>query len=34
MAHDELLELSGAGIHEVTLYENDRLVYGPMSLDD
>jgi len=28
------LGLSGAGIHEVTLYENDRLVYGPMSLDD
>ena len=27
------LELSEAGVHEVALYESDRLVYGPMSLE-
>lgn len=27
------LELSDAGVHEVSLYEGDRLVYGPMSLE-
>lgn len=26
-------ELAFAGVHEVTLYEEDRLVYGPMSLE-
>lgn len=26
-------ELSDAGVHAVSLYENDRLVYGPMSLE-
>lgn len=26
-------ELAEAGVHEVSLYESDRLVYGPMSLD-
>jgi hypothetical protein len=26
-------ELSAAGVHEVSLYESDRLVYGPMSLE-
>lgn len=26
-------ELGGAGVHAVSLYENDRLVYGPMSLE-
>ncbi len=26
-------ELAEAGAHEVSLYESDRLVYGPMSLD-
>jgi hypothetical protein len=26
-------ELAAAGVHEVCLYESDRLVYGPMSLD-
>lgn len=26
-------ELAEAGIHEVSLYEADRLVYGPMSLE-
>lgn len=26
-------ELSVAGVREVTLYEQDRLVYGPMSLE-
>ncbi len=26
-------DLAAAGVHEVSLYENDRLVYGPMSLD-
>lgn len=26
-------DLSDAGVHEVSLYEGDRLVYGPMSLD-
>ncbi len=27
------LELVEAGVHEVSLYESDRLVYGPMSLE-
>lgn len=27
------LELADAGAHQVSLYENERLVYGPMSLD-
>ena len=27
-------ELAEAGLHEVSLYESDRLVYGPMSLED
>lgn len=26
-------ELVDAGVHHVSLYEGDRLVYGPMSLD-
>ncbi|MGC3994422.1 MAG: hypothetical protein QM779_09995 [Propionicimonas sp.] len=26
-------ELSDAGVHDVSLYESDRLVYGPMSLE-
>ncbi|MCB0912546.1 MAG: hypothetical protein KDB60_13105 [Propionibacteriaceae bacterium] len=26
-------ELGEAGVHAVSLYENDRLVYGPMSLE-
>lgn len=26
-------ELADAGVHEVSLYEADRLVYGPMSLE-
>jgi hypothetical protein len=26
-------ELSDAGVHSVSLYESDRLVYGPMSLE-
>jgi hypothetical protein len=26
-------ELADAGVHEVALYESDRLVYGPMSLE-
>lgn len=26
-------ELSVAGVHAVSLYESDRLVYGPMSLE-
>jgi hypothetical protein len=26
-------DLGDAGVHEVSLYEGDRLVYGPMSLD-
>ena len=26
-------DLADAGIHEVSLYEEDRLVYGPMSLE-
>ncbi|HQZ00892.1 MAG TPA: hypothetical protein PKV13_09975 [Propionicimonas sp.] len=26
-------ELADAGVHEVSLYESDRLVYGPMSLN-
>ena len=26
-------ELADAGVHAVALYESDRLVYGPMSLD-
>jgi len=26
-------ELSEAGVHAVSLYESDRLVYGPMSLE-
>lgn len=25
-------ELAEQGVHEVSLYEDDRLVYGPMSL--
>lgn len=25
--------LADAGVHEVSLYEADRLVYGPMSLE-
>ncbi len=27
-------ELAEGGVHAVSLYESDRLVYGPMSLDD
>lgn len=27
------LDLADAGVAEVSLYEEDRLVYGPMSLD-
>ena len=27
-------ELAEGGVHGVSLYESDRLVYGPMSLDD
>ena len=27
------VELAGAGVHQVSLYESDRLVYGPMSLE-
>jgi hypothetical protein len=27
-------ELAEGGVHTVTLYESDRLVYGPMSLED
>lgn len=27
------LELAEAGLHEVSLYEEDRMVYGPMSLE-
>jgi hypothetical protein len=26
-------ELAAAGVHDVSLYESDRLVYGPMSLE-
>ncbi len=26
-------ELGAAGVHAVSLYENDRLIYGPMSLE-
>lgn len=26
-------DLGAAGVHEVSLFESDRLVYGPMSLD-
>jgi hypothetical protein len=26
-------ELMSAGVHAVSLYEEDRLVYGPMSLE-
>lgn len=26
-------DLADAGVHAVSLYEADRLVYGPMSLD-
>ncbi len=26
-------DLADAGVHQVSLYESDRLVYGPMSLD-
>ena len=27
-------ELAEGGVHKVSLYESDRLVYGPMSLED
>jgi len=27
-------ELAESGVHSVSLYESDRLVYGPMSLAD
>lgn len=27
------LDLHAAGVHAVSLYEEDRLVYGPMPLD-
>ncbi len=27
-------ELSDAGVHAVSLYETDRLVYGPMGLSE
>ncbi|MFZ0529096.1 MAG: hypothetical protein WAL91_00995 [Propionicimonas sp.] len=27
------LELAEAGVHAISLYESDRLVYGPMSLE-
>lgn len=27
-------DLEQAGAHDVSLYESDRLVYGPMSLSD
>jgi hypothetical protein len=27
-------ELSEGGVHQVSLYESNRLVYGPMSLED
>jgi hypothetical protein len=26
-------DLAAAGVHAVSLFESDRLVYGPMSLD-
>ena len=27
------VELAEAGVHQMSLYESDRLVYGPMSLE-